>query len=153
MASKTMINLNVIAFVFFVTIFWLIELPSSPNSRSGHTDTTCERRLLSIYRIDSTKNFFLIYGKDSTGICKIFSRKFESHCPNLIASGKHIGLCVHSYRDHLSQSFLLLDRMATARISCYLLGPEDEICVEGDSIRDLFFSEDFVGLCQPGSRP
>jgi hypothetical protein len=101
-----------------------------------------------VYKIDSINLFYLIYARRGNSIYKIVSKKVSKlNCDNSINIGKNYDFKLHSQsynpetgkQDELPENSLL--------VNCFYYDSITTICVERDSITDLFYAENLKGLC------
>ena len=108
-------------------------------------DTT---NLYNVYKIDSINSFYLIYARKEKSIYKIVSKKEQNQNCNstIIMNGKYeFKLHSQSYNpktgklDELPENSLL--------VNCFYYDDSTTICLERDSINDLFYGDNIKGLC------
>jgi hypothetical protein len=99
-----------------------------------------------ISRIDSIRSYYLIYANKEKKIYKIVSKK-ES-CSHPIEVGSSYSLSLTSvWTEPIIIDGIDISPSKILNVKCVGFDDSTSICLEGDSIRDLFEAKDLKGLC------
>jgi len=121
----------------------------SSNKKSTHQqpeDST--NKLYNVYKIDSINSFYLIYAKNGNSNYKIISKKEQPpNCNTMIQMNGKYEFKLHSQSynpksgkiEELPENSLL--------VNCFYYDDSTTICLERDSINDLFYGDNIKGLC------
>lgn len=98
-----------------------------------------------VYKIDSINTYYLIYAKRNDSLYKIVSKK------EMIASGNKICLNDnYAFKLHSTLSEFRIGNVTispkSSNVNCFAFDKETNICLEGDSIRDLYQADNIKGL-------
>lgn len=105
--------------------------------------------LYSIYKIDSINSYYLIYAEKQDSFYKIVSKKenINSKCDK-ISLNKKYKFKLHSIWDEdLYINGVNVGLRQTPRVNCIEFEENTVICLERDSINDLYQMENLKGLC------
>ena len=134
--------------VCFVLVAGCTTTQFPTKNYDGPSDSTRFTINLKIWKIDSINRYYLIYGKKGNSLFKIVSRKDER------ASGQHIHLDkkYNFSLESIWRSKILIDGVTVSPSSIYsvnCLGFDSAtyICLERDSIVDLYHADNVKGLC------
>jgi hypothetical protein len=102
-------------------------------------DTCCYR----VYKIDSINNYYLIYSKKNDRIYKIVSQKEKKLKSGIIKlKGCYKFVLRSMIYDNADKNSIL----KLSQVTCFDISETTSICLEGDSIRDLYLAENIRGL-------
>jgi len=109
--------------------------------------TTFKRTSLDykVYKIDSIDNYYLIYAKKSKTLYKIVSHKLSVVNGNRIKLNTIYAFKLHSSLHDPRNRFNL--NMSQEEVTCFGYPDSTVICLEGDSIKDLYYADNIKGLC------
>jgi hypothetical protein len=120
----------------------------SSNKKSTHQQIEDSTSLYKVYKIDSINSFYLIYARKGSSIYKIVSKKEQNqNCNSTITMNRKYEFKLHSQSynpktgklDELPENSLL--------VNCFYYDDSTSICLERDSINDLFYGDNIEGLC------
>lgn len=100
-----------------------------------------------VYKIDSINTYYLIYARKEDSIYKIVSKKIKvDNCYNIEINKSYEFILHSSLTDrHIGKKRILPQN--SQLVTCFNYDDSTTICFEGDSIRDLFYSDNIQGLC------
>ena len=104
-------------------------------------DTT----LYKVYKIDSVKNYYLIYARRGDSLFKIVSEKMKVAQCSCISQGNGYRFQLHSM-SHINGKPITPPASAM-EVSGMYVDKTTIINFEGDSIRDLYYGDNIKGLC------
>tara|TARA_R110000850_G_scaffold25451_1_gene73427 strand:+ start:123 stop:554 length:432 start_codon:yes stop_codon:yes gene_type:complete len=134
----------------YLFIFILFLFVSCFFSQAKRTDGSSFNRLTEykILKIDSINNFYLIYATKADTLFKIVSeKKFSDNCRKIII-GKDYSLNLESiWRKEVMIGDVDVSPSKTPHVSCLYLNEITKVCLEGDSIRDIYETKNLEGLC------
>ncbi|PUZ29390.1 hypothetical protein DCC81_08060 [Chitinophaga parva] len=126
----------------------LLFAGSSSNMANAQNYRREERKGYTVYKVDSINSYYLIYARKADSIYKIVSKRGGNHGDNLvrIAVDSTYNFILHSslLNRKIGNAVLLLQN--TLLVNCFSYDNETRICLEGDSIRDLYNAEDIKGI-------
>lgn len=100
-----------------------------------------------VYKIDSINNFYLIYAKKKDSLYKIVSKKeWDVDC-NLIKANEEYEFMLHSQSFNPATGNLEILPENSLLVNCFYYDDSTKICLERDSINDLFYGDNIRGLC------
>lgn|GEM_PF-1344359 len=119
-------------------------------THSGVTRSLVKKNITTsykVYKIDSINSFYLIYAKRNDSLYKIVSKKATIISCNKIEKDGEYDFNLHSRlsdrrignKEILPQNSLL--------VNCFSYDDSTTICLERDSINDLFYADNVKGLC------
>ena len=143
--------MNKILIAIFIFFF------SCMNSKFNNNNNTLQVKsiklindssLFKVYKIDSINNYYLIYAKRRDTFYKIVSQKwFNYNCKNIIIGSKYSFILTSIWNtpiiienENVSPSMIL-------HVTCLSFDKKTNICLERDSINDLFSASNVKGLC------
>jgi hypothetical protein len=134
-------------FVFILSLMLL--LVSCKTKVPQNNSKTISAPLYEIYKIDSVKNYYIIYAKKDRLKFKILSKKQNQYqCDELKINSKYLlQILPLSLNPQMfdSTSPNYLNRYSHSLV-CYPLKDSTDVCVE-NGITDIYFTKDIVGLC------
>ncbi|TDQ07715.1 hypothetical protein [Pedobacter metabolipauper] len=99
-----------------------------------------------VYKIDSINTYYLIYAKRGDSLYKIVSKKnFNRKCTE-IKSGLSYDFKLHSSLKGFIGN-IAISAKQLPHVNCYSYDDSTEICLEKDSITDLYHADNIQGLC------
>lgn len=103
-----------------------------------------QEALYKVYKIDSIKNFYLIYAKRKDTLYKIVSQKaISENCISIRVNQKY-PFILHSRLAERARGKI---KILPGLVNCFSYAYDTVICFEGDSINDLHSAENVKGLC------
>lgn len=134
-------------YFLFITLLTLVI-----SCKTTFTESDIKNRsttLYEIYKIDSIKNYYIIYAKDERLKFKILSKKQNQYkCDKLKINNKYpLQILPLSLNPQMfdSTSPNYLNRYSHSLL-CYPLKDSTNVCVE-TGIADIYFTKNIVGLC------
>jgi hypothetical protein len=98
-----------------------------------------------VYKIDSINDYYIIYAKKEKTIYKIISKKDNSYTKNKIRINKFYRFNLRSMLMVNGKSVIPTNQIN--EITGWRVDKNTTINFEGDSIRDIYISDDIKGLC------
>ncbi len=133
-----LVLISLLTFFFFTTRY-SISIRPVKLTKGFKTDSN----LFKVYKIDSVNQFYIVYCKKEGRPYKIVSSKMSSKKGVLVKLN-------HSYRFELHSIIYLPNRrkedLKLSQIDCINIAMNTTICLEGDSIRDIYASDNLEGL-------
>jgi hypothetical protein len=127
----------------FTTLIGFITSKFVKNGYSvGKLETSYDIR-----KIDSINNWYLIYARKGDSLFKIVSKKTTIENCNKIQINKKYDLQLHSRIYGYAIAGKTMSPQNTLLVNCFSFDDSTNICLEGDSIRDLFYADNIKGLC------
>lgn len=130
----------------YTLIFVLVFAFCTAQKAVKHSAPESPQSLYKIIRIDSVNNYYLIYARHKDTLFKVVSKKEGSSGCKQINAGGEYPLNPKSLLIPLKIGDITIDRKSVDHLSCFTFENNTPICLEGDSIRDLHFSEKLRGL-------
>ncbi|WCT13636.1 hypothetical protein [Mucilaginibacter jinjuensis] len=99
-----------------------------------------------VYKIDSINTYYLIYARGHDTLFKIVSKKnsVKSHYKIKVNTSYEFKLHSSLLNRHIGAKILLPQN--SLLVNCFSYDDKTQICLEGDSIRDLYYAENIKGL-------
>ncbi len=139
---------------FILAIFFIFLMTNCKNLVINDNDLQNKISLTStdiyyIYKIDSINDYYLVYGRKSDSLFKIVSKKENYEvCNNYVKVGSSYHLEIESI---WKRDFIINGISAAPsnfkNVKCLSFDEKTSICVERDSINDLFEVKNLKGLC------
>lgn len=101
--------------------------------------------LYSVYKIDSINNYYLIYARSNDSLYKIVSKKSTNTHGDYIRINKRYPFQLHSMLSTFKINGVSITPQ-TMNVNCFSFDKETSICLEGDSIRNLYQGDNIHGL-------
>ena len=133
-----MFSTNILALCMLLLYFSTKEDKINGIEASSFDKVTNCDSLFSVFRVDSIDNYYLVYAKMNNLKYKIISKK--DSCINKIQFQK-------LYKLSLKSVFSGVSSYTRLSLSCYTFDNNTIICIEKDSINDLYVTENLRGLC------
>jgi len=130
-------------YIQILIIILLISCKSN-NSTKEHINSNIEEDVYHVYKIDSLRNYYLVYAKKNDGLFKIVSKKQKNNLEIIKIGSSYkfkltpIGLSNVNKNDKVMNS---LDR----KNPCYKFSDSTEICLER-YIGELYITKSLIGL-------
>lgn len=123
---------------------------SVANKKAGNRHAQQKTENYLVYKIDSVNSYYLIYARKNDSLFKIVSKKLKTANCKSISIGKNYDFTLrsNSYYRALSGKKILV--LTTRSVDCFYYDDSTRICLEGDSITDLYKAINAKGLCPPG---
>jgi len=102
--------------------------------------------LYKVYKIDSVNSYYLIYAKKNDSLYKIVSKKDSVNCSNKIRLNNNYSFMLHSLLAKSRIGNVSIDPK-NMNVNCFAFDKETFICLEGDSIKDIYHADNVKGLC------
>jgi hypothetical protein len=103
---------------------------------------------LRVYKIDSINDYYLIYGRKNKSLFKIVSKKeANSECRNVHLNGNYKFLLTSIWYSQLSINGVNVSPSSMLEVNRLALDSSTYICLERDSINDLYHADNIKGLC------
>lgn len=100
-----------------------------------------------VYKIDSINSYYLIYAKKEDSIFKIVSKKQQFENCNIIKENGEYEFDLHSSLFGRNIGGESIPRPNSLMVNCFSYDDSTKICLEKDSIIDLFYGDNIEGLC------
>jgi len=101
-----------------------------------------------VYKIDSINNYYLIYAKRKDSLYKIVSKKQATrNCVNISLNQEYTFLLTSIWNQKIIIEGSNVSPSITPHVTCLSFDDSTKICLEKDSINDLFHAENVQGLC------
>ena len=98
-----------------------------------------------VYKIDSINTYYLIYAKKNDSLYKIVSKKEVVKSGNKIQLNSSYAFNLHSSLSEFRIGNIMISPK-TSNINCFAFDKETNICLEGDSIRDLYSADNIKAI-------
>jgi hypothetical protein len=98
-----------------------------------------------VYKIDSVNTYYLIYTKKNDTIYKIVSKKEIMDRGQKIQLNRMYAFELHSILSEFRIGNATVSPK-TSNINCFAFDEKTNICLEGDSIKDLYSANNIKGL-------
>jgi len=114
-----------------------------------YRQTSKNNQLFSIYKIDSINNYYVIYAEKQDTFYKIVSKKEQDkYCRRKIRLNGKYKLNLNSiWEQDMYINGVNVGLKQTPRVNCIGFDENTFICLEKDSINDLYVVEKLNGLC------
>lgn len=106
-----------------------------------------QQPLYKVYKIDSIHNYYLIYAKREDTLYKIVSEKAPKINCKQIQINHQFPFILHGRIADRQASKFRLSPEASLLVNCFSYDDSTSICVERDTINDLYSAENITGLC------
>ena len=107
-----------------------------------------DSNMYKVYKIDSVNSYYLVYAKRKDTIYKIVSKKDIMPQCNEIRLGMSYRLELGSiWKQKTVIGNSNVSPSVTLNVNCLSFDDSTRICLERDSINDLFYAENLKGLC------
>lgn len=108
---------------------------------------------MKVYKIDSVNSYYLIYVKRGSLLYKIVSKK-ESYenCNNIQINFDYTFSLESIWRKPIMMGNINVSPSESPHVSCLYFDDSTRICVERDSINDLYKTKNLRGLCFTGKK-
>jgi hypothetical protein len=104
--------------------------------------------LYKVYKIDSINNYYLIYAKRKDSLYKIVSKKqVTSNCANISLNQEYTFSLTSIWNQKIIIEGRNVSPSVTPHVTCLSFDDSTKICLEKDSINDLFHADNVEGLC------
>jgi arginine deiminase len=101
-----------------------------------------------VYKIDSLNNYYLIYAKRSDSLYKIVSKKITTSKCKQVKVGKSYNFELYSvWNNGVSINGVNIAPGLIPNVECMGFDSVTTICIERDSINDLYIANNLKGLC------
>lgn len=98
-----------------------------------------------VYKIDSIHNYYLLYAKKEDSLYKIVSEKQIIKEGEKIQVGEKYPFKLHSRLSDFRIGNVTIPTKNT-NVDCFAFDSLTYICLEGDSIRDLYYADNIKGI-------
>jgi hypothetical protein len=100
-----------------------------------------------VYKIDSINNYYLIYASKNDSLYKIVSKKETMKNCNRIQKNGEYDFKLHSTLSNRHIGNMDISAKSLPHVNCFYYDEQTYICLERDSINDLFHADNIKGLC------
>lgn len=149
MKRKFTIIISVFTFSFLV--FYFCSQTIIANNTLADQRTAIQKTgdsIFTIYKIDSINNYYLIYGKKDDTLYKIVSKNTGILNCEKIKLSKDYFLSLNSiWRREILIGGVNVSPSVTPHVTCLYFNDSTAICLERDSINDLYEARNLQGLC------
>lgn len=140
-----------------VSLMLLVALSSCNQKATTYSSASADMEIIKIkddalfynvYKIDSVNNYFLIYAKKNNSHYKIVSEKKELKCKEKIRINAGYRFSLQSiWTQEIWIGNINVSPSLTPHVTCLAFNDSTTICIERDSINDLFRAHNLTGLC------
>jgi hypothetical protein len=104
--------------------------------------------LYKVYKLDSINSYYLIYTKRNDSFFKIVSKKEVSPtCYNIKLNAEYSFILSSIWRSKFQLNGKEVSLPVSPIINCMGFDDSTTICLERDSINDLYYADNIKGLC------
>lgn len=132
------------------TIVMLIACSSSKVDNTSMGKSTSAYK---VYKIDSINSYYLIYAKKGDSLYKIVSKKEDAKGFERIKINKSYEFELHSTLLNRQIGNTTILPQNSLLVNCFSYDDSTKICLEGDSIRDLYHADNIKGIYFIPPRP
>lgn len=135
--------------LIIMTFCYLASCAQKVNTKkSGQfTNITESDSIFTVRKIDSINNYYLIYAKRDNKWFKIVSKKENDMRTNRIKINNDYKFSLHSiWNQKIMIGGINVSPSQTPHVTCLGFDEKTAICIERDSINDLFSSKNLKGL-------
>lgn len=150
MKQQFIVIISVITSSILVLYFCSQNIAANNNNTLLYKRTAIQKpdSIFSIYKIDSINSYYLIYAKMNDTLYKIVSRKIENSYCDKIELNKDYFLSLNSiWRKEMLIDGINVSPSVTPHVNCLHFNDSTAICLERDSINDLYEAKNLLGLC------
>ena len=135
--------------VLLALCFSSCRIIEAKHNRNNSFDATgSQRHYLRVYKIDSVNNFYLIYAKNTKSFFKIISeKKTIDNCRNIYIKGKYNFSLTSIWNYKMFINGVNVSPSTNLLVNCLAFDSVTYICLERDSINDLYHANNIEGLC------
>lgn len=128
-----------------IIVLPLLALYISLSCNSNKNIMTDKNLYYTVYKIDSLNNYYLLYVKKNDSLYKIVSKKTGFTKCEKIKINNHYKFKLHSiFKEGLK---LNGNPVLLGQVDCIGFEQNTYICIERDSINDLHYADNIIGLC------
>ncbi len=135
--------------LILVTFCYLASCAQKISSKKSDqfTSTAKSDSIFTVRKIDSINNYYLIYAKRDNRWFKIVSKKESTMRNNRIKINTDYKFSLHSiWNEKIMIGGINVSPSQTPHVTCLGFDEKTTICIERDSINDLFSSKNLKGL-------
>ncbi|WP_374172813.1 hypothetical protein [Flavobacterium tructae] len=135
--------------IFFTLVFLMLCSCASTLSRNSASIKNTESidSLFTVNKIDSVNNYYLVYLKKDKNWYKIVSKKDGAINSKKIKINSSYKFCLKSiWNQEILIAGVNVSPSLTPHVTCLGFDKETSICIERDSINDLFVTKNLKGL-------
>jgi len=131
----------------YILILLAIVLIACSSTKENRQRSVSENKLLyKVYRIDSINSYYLIYAKRKDSLYKIVSKKAVDVSSDKIVINKNYEFkLISSLLNRRIGNTVILPQNSLL-VDCFYYDNTTKICLEGDSIRDLYHADNIKGI-------
>jgi hypothetical protein len=130
-------------YIFSLVSIMLIACSSSKiDSASTEKNTVVYK----VYKIDSINSYYLIYSKKGDSLYKIVSKKEDVIGFEKIKVNKNYEFELHSSLLNRQIGNTTISPQNSLLVNCFSYDDTTKICLERDSIRDLYHADNIKGI-------
>ena len=100
-----------------------------------------------VYKIDSINTYYLIYAQKGDPLYKVVSKKTVVVDCDRIKVHMSYEFKLHSILSSLHIGGIRIESQNLDLVKCFSYDDSTRICLEGDSIRELYYADNIKGLC------
>ena len=116
--------------------------------KEGGQNIAKASELYKVYKIDSINNYYLIYAKKKDSLYKLVSKKqVTGNCANIGLNQEYAFSLTSIWNQNITIEGRNISPSLTPHVSCLSFDDSTKICLEKDSINDLFHADNIRGLC------
>lgn len=138
---------NKFSLLTFAMFFCGCIIIQKGQTSSTKTLISQEQSLYKVYKIDSIHSYYLIYARKKDTIYKIVSKKSDLENCNSILINQDYAFRLQGRIASRQASKFRLSPEASLLVNCFSYDDSTSVCLERDSINDLYSAENVRGLC------
>lgn len=137
----------IITSLILIPLIGLVKNNFLPSKYYKQNSSNQQLTTFRVYKIDSINSYYLIYAKKGVSIYKIVSKKVRVTKCDKININSNYGFKLHSSLHDRQIGAMKFLAQNSLLVNCFYYDKLTSICLEGDSIRDLYSAENLKGLC------
>ncbi len=138
---------SLILFIFLI-VYVQTQLKLSNKAMRGNNQYAFTDSSYLVYKIDSVNSYYIIYAKKDGGRYKIVSKKENIDKCKCIKINENYNFLLHSgLSSKVRIGNLSFSPNETKEVTCFAYDKTTTICLEGDTIKDLYYADNIKGLC------
>lgn len=133
----------------FILAITFISCTSNRHVGSGiHQKEVNKQSMFKVYRIDSVNSYYLIYAQRKDSLFKIVSKKAGCVEKKLINTDAYYPFLLKSiWNTPIAIEGVNASPSSVYNVNCINFDDSTKICLERDSISDLYIASNIQGLC------
>ncbi len=133
--------------IFTLTVVFAISC-HTVNTGIKNNNGNSSSNKYEVYKIDTVNDYYFIYAKKMDTIYKIVSKQKEKQdCNTILLGGKYDFILESIWRKEIVIDGVNVSPSGTPQVNCLSLDEKTKVCLERDSINDIYQSKNLKGLC------